>query len=153
VLRDALLKIVSACDNLSESRAAASVVYGFIGKYYDSFTGPGGSGPGEDDIKSKVRFLILKKRTRASVSYVASRMGYAPDYLSTLFKKKTGEGLKQFIDTETARTAEYLLLFPKNSVRKVSEKLGFSDQFAFSRFFKRVTGTNPVEIKKRAESS
>jgi AraC-like DNA-binding protein len=74
-------------------------------------------------------------------------MGYSADYFSTLFKKETGIQLKKFIDQEIYKTAIRMLKYSDDSIHEIAEKLGFSDQFTFSHFFKRVSGESPKQFR------
>ena len=46
------------------------------------------------------------------------------------------------------REAKICLRNPSLSVQQVAEMLGFSDQSAFGKFFKRECGMSPVQYKK-----
>lgn len=50
------------------------------------------------------------------------------------------------------REAKICLRNPSLSVQQVAEMLGFSDQSAFGKFFKRECGMSPVQYKKENQS-
>lgn len=69
-------------------------------------------------------------------------MNYA--YLSTLFRKETGKSITQFQDELLIEKAITMLKNESVNVSEVSNALGFSNPFYFSRVFKKVTGVSPT---------
>lgn len=68
-----------------------------------------------------------------------------PAYLSTLFKKQTGESLLKFISQVRVEAAKSLLEEGK-SVSEVAEMVGFRDVSTFIRVFKKQTGLTPGQF-------
>ncbi len=81
---------------------------------------------------------------------IASRVGLSPSRISHLFRDQYGVTLKAFIDTTRADIAARHLRYSIMPVTQVAELMGFDSLHSFSRFFRRVTGTSPRELK-RAE--
>lgn len=73
-----------------------------------------------------------------------------PDALSAKLKKLYGKTANQLISESLIEEAKVCLLNPANSVQDVAEKLCFSDQASFSKFFKRYCGMSPGQFKKQA---
>ncbi|WP_026562875.1 AraC family transcriptional regulator [Bacillus sp. J37] len=69
-------------------------------------------------------------------------MNYA--YLSTLFRKETGKSITQFQDELLIEKAIKMLKEKSINISEVSDSLGFSNPFYFSRVFKKVTGVSPT---------
>lgn len=88
--------------------------------------------------------LVRQRADHAlSLAEVARAVHVSPNYLTALFRAETGMPLGRFILGERIARAQQCLGEGGASVKTVSEKLGFSDQFTFSRAFKRVTGQSP----------
>lgn len=77
--------------------------------------------------------------------FMAEYCNMSEVHLRRIFKKETGMSPKLYIDNVKIKKASELLL--KNfSVKNVSDILGYSDQFHFSRRFKDVTGSSPRDF-------
>jgi AraC-like DNA-binding protein len=92
--------------------------------------------------------LIRTLRTgAATIGQVANELGVSRQ---TLFRKLKAEGVtfQQVLDELRHRLAVEYLSNQKTST-EVAYLLGFSDQAAFSRAFKRWTGLRPSEVRKK----
>jgi AraC family transcriptional activator of pobA len=78
-----------------------------------------------------------------TVGEVAANLGYSIGHASSEFRRHAGVGLKEFLDRERARRAAEALKYSDLRVGEIAEELGFPDLFAFSRFFRRLTGKSP----------
>ncbi|WP_117149632.1 AraC family transcriptional regulator [Paraliobacillus zengyii] len=89
---------------------------------------------------TKICRQASKKLSGKEISQ-AMDMNYA--YVSTIFRKETGKSITQFQNEILIEKAMDLFKTEVNNVSEVSEKLGFSNAFYFSRVFKKVTGMAP----------
>lgn len=88
-------------------------------------------------------------RNPLSLPYLAEKAGYSPNYLSMLFKQKSGMGIKQYILQRRILESKRILLEQLNiTVEAVAEKVGFADFSLFNRSFKKLTGKTPTEFRK-----
>lgn len=86
--------------------------------------------------------LALKK--------VADIFFYTEKYLSSLFKKKTGEKFTDYLNNLRIDAAVRHIRNGDKSVSAIAEKCGFSDPYYFSRVFRKVMAVTPTEyIKSR----
>lgn len=69
--------------------------------------------------------------------------------LSVLFKKHSGRGPIDFFTSLRMQEAEKLLRESSLYVYQVAERLGYSDQYYFSRVFTKYAGESPREYRKR----
>ncbi|SHN35959.1 AraC family transcriptional regulator [Gracilibacillus kekensis] len=74
---------------------------------------------------------------------IADHLGMNYAYLSTLFKEYTGKSVTQYQNEKMIEKAIQLFRKENVNVAEVSEQLGFSNPFYFSRVFKKVTGLSP----------
>lgn len=82
------------------------------------------------------------------ISELADALHTAPHLLSRSFRKDTGFGLKEYMEYLLLQKARHMLLHTDLPICKVSELLGFSDPFYFSRFFKKQEGISPREYRR-----
>lgn len=78
-----------------------------------------------------------------SIGSIAKRLGYNPKYLSHLFKKKTGVGYSEYLQTYRIKYAITLFKNGIDSVKNVALLSGFSDPLYFSTVFKNKIGSSP----------
>ena len=98
-----------------------------------------------------IRFLKLLPahfKEERTVQYYAGLLFVTPKYLTEAVKEITGKTAGEFIDEIVITEAKLLLLDPSLSVSKVAESLFFSDQFIFSKFFKKQVGFTPSAYRK-----
>lgn len=67
-------------------------------------------------------------------------------------KRTRGHTAGSILTAMLVREAKVSLRNPSLSVQQVAEMLGFSDQSAFGKFFKRECGMSPVQYKKETQS-
>lgn len=81
-----------------------------------------------------------------NISLTGQHFNMTPAYLSSIFRKETGESLLKVITMTRVREAEKLLK-EGASVVEVGEKVGFRDSSTFIRIFKKYMGVTPGQIK------
>lgn len=106
-------------------------------------------GGADDSLVQQVHAQTRRHQGRlCSVKQLANEMGYSPGYLSSEFHRRTGKALKAHLDELRARAAEDLLRYADLSITSIAAALGFPDVFSFSRFFKRLRGYPPRDIRR-----
>jgi len=83
-----------------------------------------------------------------SVKYLAEQLHLSPNYLSDLLKKETGKGALDHIHQKIVEVAKQKLLIPDISISSVAYDLGFEYPQYFTRVFKKMTGTTPIEFRR-----
>jgi len=102
------------------------------------------------DLLKKVE-VHLRENYRSDIDFkaLADKYGFALPYLSKLFKKYHGVSPVEFVIQLKIEKAKDLILSDTSLFTKdISDYLGYSDQFYFSRIFKKITGKSPSEYKK-----
>lgn len=93
--------------------------------------------------------LVWKHLTESrEVSFYAQKLCVTPKHLSRVVKETTGKSPHEIIAKETLSLAIQLLQNSSFLVQQVSDMLHFSDQAAFSKFFKKYIGMSPVEYRR-----
>lgn len=98
-----------------------------------------------------LRFFGMVNREckeKRDVSYYTTQLCVPPVYLTRIIKQLTGKTATKCISDILSDEAKLLLHQPNVSIQKVAEELNFSDQAAFSKFFKKNTGMSPVDYKR-----
>jgi AraC-like DNA-binding protein len=108
----------------------------------------------EQSIRGRVESLLapLLHTRDVGVDLIADRMGLSRQ---TLFRKLKAEGVtfEQVLDELRHKTALHCLNGENASIKRTARLVGFSDPAAFSRAFKRWTGSSPRAHAARRASS
>jgi ABC-type Fe3+-hydroxamate transport system substrate-binding protein len=82
-----------------------------------------------------------------SVSLLADRAGISPKYFVDLFKKSYGQSAIDFLTDLRINRAKRYILESDYRMREIAQKVGYSDEFYFSRAFKKKVGVPPSGFK------
>ena len=105
------------------------------------------------DVQLHRDFLELLERdftTSHEARHYAAELGVTTGTLSRVLTRLTGRTTKQLILDRVLLEAARLLRFSDLSIKEIAARLGFSDQFAFSKAFKRQRGEAPLEFRARS---
>jgi len=80
---------------------------------------------------------------------IARYIRVAPSYLSTLFKKETGQGLNDYINHYRIQKAMELLKSSRYSISEIAFQVGFNTVKNFTRIFKEHFGCTPSEYREK----
>ena len=84
-------------------------------------------------IDSCIDYVYRNLYSRFGVKDIASRLGYDPSYLSSLFRKRTGQPLHAFIKEAKVQEARVLLLYTSQPLTSIASALGFHSLSHFSK--------------------
>ena len=101
----------------------------------------------EDILFNFLKQLAANFREERSVQFYADALFMTPKHLTKTVKELTAKTCGEYIDEMVIAEAKILLGDLSYSVGQVADALHFSDQFFFSKFFKRRTGLSPKEYK------
>ncbi len=73
-----------------------------------------------------------------------------PSYIARLFKTDTGEKPSEYLNRVRISAASVFLTNTDMSITEISEKVGYSSVYYFSRIFKKIKGRTPTEIRNGA---
>ena len=74
---------------------------------------------------------------------IASEANVSPAYLSALFKKKQGISISDYITTQRINAACRYLTATNMTLKEISMKCGYANQYYFSTSFKKKMGITP----------
>lgn len=83
------------------------------------------------------------------VNEVAEAIGESYFSLSRNFKRDTGTGLKEYMETLLMNRAKRLLAATDMRISEIAEELGFEDACYFSKFFRKYEKCSPREYRSR----
>jgi AraC family transcriptional regulator, transcriptional activator of pobA len=104
------------------------------------------------DLQLYQQFQEVLERDYAAnhdAGHYAAELGVTTGTLSRLLTKLTGQSTKQLVQDRLILEAARLLRFSDLSIKEIAARLGFSDQFAFSKAFKRQRGEAPADFRRR----
>ncbi len=113
--------------------------------------------PGEANqpLTEDMRFAAAKEyihthlHSMISCDEVARHCGLSPRQLKRIFVQHTGNTLFAYIKLTRLQKCEELLLKSDYSIKEISHRLGFENEYYFSNFFKRNYGIPPGYFRKK----
>jgi len=87
---------------------------------------------------------------RPPVEEVARRAGISRAWLDRLFRRELGTTPTAYLSGIRLDYAAHRLLAGEEPVRAIAAELGYGDQYAFSRAFKRRFGRAPAHYRREA---
>ena len=79
---------------------------------------------------------------------IAHKLGITPEYLSTQFRKETGDTFSNYIRDFRIKKSKELLLGTQLKLHQISAQIGYSDPKYFSQVFKKAVGQLPADYRK-----
>lgn len=101
----------------------------------------------DDILLGFLKQLAAHFKEERSVQFYANTLFITPKHLTKTVKELTTKTCGEFIDEMVIAEAKILLGDLSYSVGQIADHLHFSDQFFFSKFFKKRTGLSPKEYK------
>lgn len=99
---------------------------------------------------SQTAILYIQEnfRTPITLKTAAEHIGITPTYLSETFRKQTGTGFKEYLNTLRFDYARKLLLHSDMTVIEICNESGFEDYANFIRRFKEKFKVSPAQYRK-----
>jgi AraC-like DNA-binding protein len=85
---------------------------------------------------------------RWTLAEMARRARLSRTHLSRLFKRHRRCTPTEFVIATRVRLAEHHLRLSNDPLASIAERLGYCDQFAFSKQFKQITGRSPSDYRR-----
>ena len=97
--------------------------------------------------REAITYISENLQAGLRIQEIANALHTTTHILSRTFRQDTGLGLKEYMEQMLMQKARLLLLYTNRHINKISEELGFSDPFYFSRFFKKREKLSPREYR------
>jgi AraC family transcriptional activator of pobA len=104
----------------------------------------------EPDFVTELKKMIASEGKNVNVESAAEYLGISPGHLKYRFKSEYGIPPKQFIDNECLGIIKQRLIYSPMPVGQIADGMNFPDLYAFSRFFKRMTGITATQFRQNA---
>lgn len=98
-------------------------------------------------MKEFAELLTTYGMKETSVGFYAEKLCISKQYLSLIVKNKTLVPISTVIAAMRTETAARLLRDPKLTIQQIAEKMSFSDQSSFGKFFRKHAGVSPMKYR------
>lgn len=98
-------------------------------------------------IENCKNYIFAHLHDKISISEIADALHLHPNYLSTIFKKREGITISQYIIKEKINISKNMLVFSNYSYSDIASFLGFSGQSHMGTHFKKLTGMTMHEYR------
>lgn len=94
-----------------------------------------------------IRYMYQHLRENLTLEEISEEVQLSKSYLNAVFKAQTGKSPVEFFIHLKMQEACKLLKSTDYYIYEVSAELGYTDQYYFSRIFKKVVGVSPKDYK------
>lgn len=101
-----------------------------------------------DTVLQVIQYIDRHPTGRISNAQIGSDLSYNPNYLNKLMIQHTGMTLHQYVLQSRLEYAMTLLHTTDRPVNDIALELGFHSLSHFSNYFKKETGTTPVQYRR-----
>ena len=104
--------------------------------------------PLQEKILEIVRFINANYPEPLTLPLLSRQFAISPFHLSRTFKKVTGFGFVEYLNSVRIREAERLLKGSRLPVTEIAARVGFENLTHFERVFKKISGAAPLSFRK-----
>lgn len=106
---------------------------------------------GKDVIREIQLFIRRHYADNISLNSLAEQFYLHPNYLSRLFKEKTGHNFVEYLTEVRMEKVKELLLGSNKKIIEICDMTGYDNPRYFSKVFKQYTGMTPREYRENGE--
>lgn len=106
---------------------------------------------GHREVETVKRYIFSHYGEELGIDLLAEQVYLAPSYLSTIFKKETGQNLSKFIKACRMEKAREMLEGTHDKIVQISEKVGYSNVSYFCQSFREYFGVSPQKYRDKGE--
>ncbi|WP_053375005.1 response regulator transcription factor [Paenibacillus sp. FJAT-27812] len=99
------------------------------------------------EIVDVIRYIELHYRDKITLEMIADHVNFSENYLCRVFRDQMGMSLIHYINNVRMNKAAELIMKGHTYIKEISALVGISDQFYFSRMFKKQFGVSPTDYK------
>ena len=96
-------------------------------------------------VQELLNYLNSEYASNITGELLEKEFGGNFDYMNRTFKKVTGETIFRYLNRVRINHAKTLILNTPLKMSVIGTRVGFSDEYYFSRVFKKYTGKSPTE--------
>ena len=98
-------------------------------------------------LKKLAELLVQNIQNETGIGFYAEKLCISKQYLSLIVKEKMHVTIGTVMSSMRIEMAARLLRNPDLTIQQVAEKMSFSDQSSFGKFFKKHTGLSPLKYR------
>jgi two-component system response regulator YesN len=102
-----------------------------------------------DLISQMLTFIENNYRYDIGITQIAEQLNVTPNYLSSLFHKKTGQTFMKYLTRTRLLKAQELLSSSNLQIQQVAEQVGYYSTRHFTKLFTEFSGCYPSEYRKK----
>lgn len=95
-------------------------------------------------IKQAQEYIFMHYQEKLSNEIVSEAVGVSPNYLSKVFREKTGLSLYYYVQNYRIDMAQKMIINEKCNITEAAFRCGFSSIHAFSKTFRSIRGVSPT---------
>ncbi len=143
-LGDSYIQSVEDCRDSEDLNTLSNAMYhDFVYRVHYLNSNPGYS----HAIQKCCDYIELSLNKRIRTSDLASMVGYTEYYLTTKFKKETGQSVSSYIRSCKVERAKLILETTDMTVKAIAEDLAFNTTNYFIQIFRETTGLTPNQYR------
>lgn len=114
--------------------------------------GTDGSGSTDAQVTKKeiaevIKYIELHYQDKITLEMIADHVNFSENYLCRVFREQVGTSLIHYINNVRMNKAADLIMKGHTYIKEISSLVGISDQFYFSRMFKKHFGVSPSDYR------
>lgn len=102
-------------------------------------------------VSETIQHINMHLTDKLTLPQLAQRVHLHPNYLSSVFKKETGESITSFILRSRIREAAAMLRNTQHSASEIARIFNFCNQSYFIKMFRRYMDCSPQQYRESAE--
>ena len=102
----------------------------------------------EESVRKAIRYMHEHYMEELDIGSLADSLGFHSAYLTRLFNRYVGETPLKYLTGLRIEEAKKLLRDSTLSIADIGERVGYPDQFHFSKTFRKTTGMNPSAFRR-----
>jgi len=134
---------VWSCNNPAALLAAAMDAFHCLSLGADASDSP----VVKKEIADVITYIEEHYRDKITLEMIADHVNFSENYLCRVFREQTGTSLINYINNVRMNKAADLIMKGHTYIKEIASLVGISDQFYFSRMFKKHFGVTPTDYK------
>lgn len=147
-----LFKAAHLPSSLANDALIESLIYQFFYQLITEYPNPNVHKHKSYDEQLRLAISYLEQNfasNECSITMLCHQLEVSRSYLYTIFKKNMNLSPQKFLTQLRMEKAKEFLHSTTYTVQQISTNVGYSDEFTFSKAFKRYTGFSPVHYRQK----